>query len=156
MVKGTGRPGGRPVSVQRKQASAPLQSQARVDIPETPDTLGEAGAAMWAWLWKECAWLEDSDHFAVLSLCELVDEKAWLMAQLDLATGGTTYYRMPNGVLAQHPLWTQRKEVERNIVSSMAALGLTPTDRLRLQTQEDAADELKRLFANRSVPRERG
>lgn len=110
---------------------------------------------MWAWLWVECPWLEDSDFLVATQLCELMDEKAWLMAQLDIATGGATYYRMPNGVLAQHPLWTQRKDVERSITAIMASLGLTPTDRARLQTQEDAAEELKRLFATRTKPRER-
>lgn len=157
MVKGTGRPPGRPASVKRQQPSgaSSVISEPRSDAPEPPEQLGEAGLAMWQWLWLECSWLEDSDYFVAERLCDLLDEKAWLVAQLEIMADGKTFYRMPNGVLAQHPLWTQRKDVDRDITSTMASLGLTPTDRLRLQTQEDAAEELKRLFAQRSTPRER-
>ena len=145
----TGRPGGRPPSRKAKENAArkpSSTSQANPKVP-APESLGDIGSKKWAWLWETCDWLEASDAMVLEELCLLYDELNYVESKLALV--GEMFYRMPNGIFAEHPLSKERKNIKVEITSKQASIGLTPTDRARLQLTSDAASELKRLIDQR-------
>lgn len=147
----TGRPTGRPpIPNERKQrlgAGAAPSPESVVslptvnEVPEPPDGLGDAGRAAWESVWSSAAgWLASSDVLAVTLLALMVDERAQLRNHL-MSGAGDFHDRA--GLRA----------LDTQINASLAALGLTPTDRARLGlaavTTTDALEDFRRRARER-------
>ena len=77
-----------------------------------------------------------SDRFALIELCELIDIRAGLLAQI--RADGVTVLTPSNGQTA-HPNWTQVIALTKQIHGLMSLFGLTPSDRGRIGLGEVTA-----------------
>ena len=145
----TGRPAGRPSSVQV------VSSGGLGYVPEAPDFLGEDGLSMWTRVWTTgSAYLTEADIDVVTALCELHDEKEYLRRKISIGEI-PRFYRVPNGTLVPHPLVNQLKDIRIQINVLFAACGFTPTDRAKMKVMEDiVAKELKTMIEGKSERRE--
>ena len=116
-LRGTLRPG-------RLPANAPLVALVEpVEAPGEPQGLSDGGLAFWEAAWG-CNWIsQNSDYFLVLMTAEGLSERDSLRALLDIDPGN---FRARSGL----------RELERQIVSQLALLGFTPSDRARLGLAE--------------------
>jgi hypothetical protein len=116
-LRGTLRPG-------RLPANAPLIALVEpVEAPGEPQGLSGGGLAFWEAAWG-CNWIsQNSDYFLVLMTAEGLSERDSLRALLDIDPGN---FRARSGL----------RELERQIVSQLALLGFTPSDRARLGLAE--------------------
>ena len=116
-LRGTLRPG-------RLPANAPLVALVEpVQAPGEPQGLSDGGLAFWEAAWG-CNWIsQNSDYFLVLMTSEGLSERDSLRALLEIDPGN---YRARSGL----------RELERQIVSNLALLGFTPSDRARLGLAE--------------------
>jgi len=126
-----GNPGGRPLP---KAQVIGLPSVAVAPEPHRP--LGQVGRDLWDRVWRSCAaWLRpESDAEQVLLVCEQTDERARLRVM----------------VLTDPTAWRERKalrELEKQIMSGLGALGMNPVDRGRLQVGEIKENEFAKLHA---------
>ena len=127
----TGNPG------KRKLGGAPVVAlPVAGSAPEPHRPLGQPGRDLWDRVWRSCAaWLRpESDAEQVLIVCEQTDER----------------WRLRGIVFADATLWRERKalrELEKQIASGLAALGMNPVDRGRLQVGEIKENEFAKLHA---------
>ncbi len=96
--------------------------------PEPLRTLGKAGHATWERIWElNCAWISttvDLEH--VQLLCESVDERALVRARVFADRTGDQW-RLP----------VQLRNLDLQVASLLADLGLNPQDRKRLNAVTD-------------------
>jgi hypothetical protein len=113
--------------VKRKLGSKHYKPDATVDLVTLPGVpaplrrLDDSGLELWKRVWDlgETWLLPQSDAELLQMTCEMVDEREELR----------TY------VLEQPDAWHERKglrELDRQIISNLSLLGLTPTDRIKL------------------------
>ena len=133
-----------PVPIERKRArgnpgkrAMPKSDQVEVIEPltdEAPVRLNNAGAELWHKMNSHAHWLGESDNPAMLMLCEKYDRREMLLAQLE----NEPLVLVPeNGSRAQpNPLVAMVDQVEKDIVTLLSLLGMTPTDRSRLGLAE--------------------
>lgn len=101
-----------------------------------PLHLGEAGQRVWEHMAASVPWFAQSDRFALIELCELIDIRAGLLAQI--RADGVTVLTPSNGQTA-HPNWTQVIALTKQIHGLMSLFGLTPSDRGRIGLGEVTA-----------------
>ena len=104
--------------------------------PEPHRVLGDQGRNLWDRVWRSCAaWLRpESDAEQVLIVCEQTDKRT----------------RLRKLVLADPLAHRERKalrELEKQIMSGLASLGMNPVDRGRLQVGEIKENEFAKLHA---------
>jgi P27 family predicted phage terminase small subunit len=98
-----------------------------------PDHLGDAGSDMFRRITAGAAWLAETDMPTLELLCEKVDRREQMKAQLavtDLVLFTDKSYAYPN------PLVGMLSTIEGEIAKLFSALGLTPTDRTRMGLAE--------------------
>lgn len=155
----TGRPEGRPPTpneAKRKRGTArpdrgvPALSNVvqleRVVSPEPVRALGRVGRAMWDSAWENAgAWLARTDMETLQLVCEQLDERSILRAQV--LSGERGLDGKPTGVAD----WRARlalRQLDVQILAGLSVLGFTPTDRSRLGVAEvarvDKLDQLRR------------
>jgi hypothetical protein len=135
----------------RLPANAPLERLCEpLQAPLEPLGLSEQGLAFWGAVWG-CNWIsQKSDYFLVLMTAEAITERESL-----------------RGLVAANPdnpkARSGLRELERQIISQLALLGFTPSDRARLGIaevkKESKLEELlrrkaerdKELFPNRAA-----
>lgn len=135
-----GRP---PVPAERKRklgnpGARPLPDPATVHdaAPVTmtaPAHLGPSGAELFSRIVTGAAWLAETDRPTLELLCEKVDRRALMKAQLDrseMVLFTDKAYAYPN------PLVGMLSTIETEIAKLFGALGLTPTDRTRMGLAE--------------------
>ncbi|MEW2302566.1 phage terminase small subunit P27 family [Streptomyces sp. NPDC006655] len=108
------------------QAVAPVGEAA-------PAHLGEAGQEMYRRIVSGAAWLAETDKPTLELLCEKVDRREQMKAQLarsELVLFTDKMYAYPN------PLVGMLSTIETEIAKLFSALGLTPTDRTRMGLAE--------------------
>ena len=126
----------------RLPANAPLESLLEpLQAPREPSGLSEQGLAFWGSVWA-CNWIsQKSDYYLVLLTAEAISERETLRALVALE---------PENFRARSGL----RELERQIVSQLALLGFTPSDRARLGLaevkKESKLEELLRRKAERA------
>lgn len=137
-------PAGRPpVPTERKrklgnpgQRSMPDLADTHAVAPVTdtaPAHLGPTGADMYRRVTSGAAWLAETDKPTLELLCEKVDRREQMKAQLarsDLVLFTDKMYAYPN------PLVGMLSTIETEIAKLFSALGLTPTDRTRMGLAE--------------------
>lgn len=135
----------------RLPANAPLERLCEpLQAPIEPLGLSEQGLDFWGAVWG-CNWIsQKSDYFIVLMTAEAISEREALR---DLVA------REPDNPKARSGL----RELERQIISQLALLGFTPSDRARLGIaevkKESKLEELmrrrdernKELFPNKAA-----
>jgi P27 family predicted phage terminase small subunit len=164
----TGRPAGRPAKPVERHRTAGNPSKKRLPmaplpgggldspgtIPAPPSTLQIAGLAVWERLWVAGrSWLSpDADYLLVAKVCAHEDAIAY---RENLLRGDVTpWYEMPNGVLANHPAFTQANTLHTQQTAWLASLGFSPSDRARLGlAQVRVRDELDELYRRREQRR---
>ena len=121
-------------------------------VPVTPESLGEAGAALWVDIFRAAVWLNMAlDGYLVEQACLLADDMA--QARAEIVSSGR-YQTIPNGstIRAAAVVDLERLAIQQN--SYLAALGLTPSDRARLGVQSAAVyDPFKELERRREERR---
>lgn len=144
----TGRPKGRPQKVAK-----PVPMHAYADTPPPPrwlDLPPEAAEA-WAYLWASCKWLDASRGDGVL--VALVATKLAQVANLAarLAKEGSAYFA-GNKQWAARPEVKEMQAAEAQLTAWLAALGLSPADRARLNLNAaDAGITLAQWRAKRAA-----
>ena len=139
-------PGRPPKPVEQKRrlgnpGQRPLPDKASVTSLQVVDRslpvhLSAAGAAVWEHVTAWCPWFAQSDRQALVELCDLVDLRAMLVAQI--RGDGVTVLTPSNGQTA-HPNWTQVIALTKQIHGLMSLFGLTPSDRGRIGLGEVTA-----------------
>lgn len=139
-----GNPGQRPMpDADAVHAVAPVTERA-------PEHLGEAGAEMYRRIVFGAAWLAETDKPTLELLCEKVDRREQMKAQLertDLVLFTDKMYAYPN------PLVGMLSTIEGEIAKLFSALGLTPTDRTRMGLAEVKARNAFEDFLAKSASR---
>jgi hypothetical protein len=126
----------------RLPSNAPLESLLEpLEAPREPLGLSEQGSTFWGSVWA-CNWISHkSDYCLVLLTAEAISERETLRALVALE---------PENFRARSGL----RELERQIVSQLALLGFTPSDRARLGLaevkKESKLEELLRRKAERA------
>lgn len=122
-----GNPGQRPMpDLDSVHAVAPVTESA-------PAHLGDAGQEMYRRITSGAAWLAETDKPTLELLCEKVDRREAMKAQLstmELVLFTDKAYAYPN------PLVGMLSTIETEIAKLFSALGLTPTDRTRMGLAE--------------------
>ncbi|MEY4409243.1 MAG: hypothetical protein RLZZ138_494 [Actinomycetota bacterium] len=111
------------------------------DLPQPPEGLGEIGKQVWLQVLSEAStWVSYKlDIFLLGILCDQFEERATL-----------------SEMVACHPqeprLRIALRELDRAIVSNLATLGLTPTDRARLGfVQVKSESKLEELMQRKNA-----
>ena len=126
----------------RLPANSPLVSLLEpLQAPREPLGLSEQAVAFWGSVWG-CNWIsQKTDYYLVLLTAEAISERETLRALVALE---------PENFRARSGL----RELERQLVSQLALLGFTPSDRARLGLaevkKESKLEELLRRKAERS------
>lgn len=98
-----------------------------------PAHLGPSGAELYSRIVTGAAWLADTDRPTLELLCEKVDRREQMKAELargDLVLFTDKAYAYPN------PLVGMLSTIETEIAKLFSAMGLTPTDRTRMGLAE--------------------
>jgi len=125
----------------RLPANSPLVSLLEpLQAPREPLGLSEQAVAFWGSVWG-CNWISHkSDYYLVLLTAEAISEREALRALVA---------REPENSKARSGL----RELERQIISQLALLGFSPSDRARLGVaevkKESKLEELLRRKAER-------
>ena len=122
-----GNPGKRPLPDKATVSSIPVADRT------LPPHLGSAGAQVWDHVASWCPWFGQSDRHALIELCDLVDLRALLVAQIRV-DGVTT--PTGSGSIQAHPNWVQVIALTKQIHGLMSLFGLTPSDRGRMGVGE--------------------
>jgi P27 family predicted phage terminase small subunit len=116
---------------------------------DAPIILGPAGRDMWLKMNASAHWLGESDSLAVMMLCQKADRRQEILDRLETEP----LVLVPeNGSRAQpNPLVTMLDQVEKDMVTLLSLLGMTPTDRSRLGLAEvKKQSTLEKLRAQRA------
>jgi P27 family predicted phage terminase small subunit len=115
-----------------------------------PDTVlpDGAGAARWAAIWREAAWLSpQTDRDVVTRLCELEDLRAGMK---DALADAGFYVEGSQGQKRPNPLLVQIRDTERLMLALEKECGLTPSSRGSLGVAEvqgeGAANPLEQIL----------
>jgi P27 family predicted phage terminase small subunit len=115
-----------------------------------PAHLGPSGAELFSRIVTGAAWLADTDRPTLELLCEKVDRRAQMKAQLDrseMVLFTDKAYAYPN------PLVGMLSTIETEIAKLFGALGLTPTDRTRMGLAEvKARNAFEDFLAKKAGP----
>lgn len=123
----------------------PVQRAAK-DTPP-PESLKEAGAAEWAHALSVCPWIALSDLTVLSLLCEAIDERAALKAEV---TDQNVMMYTSNGYAYVNPAIAAMRKTEEQITKWMQQLGMTPSARGALGVAEvKAASTLDALAERR-------
>lgn len=136
-----GNPGNRPLP-------APIEITVAAAVPDPPKHLLSTGRSLWEQVNRFASgWMHlDLDEALLLVACEVADDRARLKRVL--AKEGH-FQRIPiqnarGDVIGEqitiHPARRELRIQDRNLVSYLAMLGLTPTDRSRLKLTEALAE----------------
>lgn len=143
--------GRKPLPVERKRARGnpgkrPLPELSNVtvlaaaeEVPDPERPLGPAGRALWNRSWNAAKrWMSpETDYELLLITCELVDDRVALRVRL-LQSGSRADRR-------------DLRDIDRQILAQLSALGFTPADRSRLGVAEVvAASKLAELRSARA------
>ncbi len=121
-----------------------------LDAP-APETLGEPGKAEWAHALKVCPWIAVSDLTALRMLCEAVDRRELLNAELT-KTGASLMLETSTGYAYVNPAVAALEKTEERISKWMSVLGMTPSARGALGVAEvKQASTLDQLQARRAA-----
>lgn len=133
----------------KRSLPAPLVVVERADATlEPPDTLQDEGAVEWRRILTHASWIGPSDLRNLRLLCEALDRRAHLLAEL--ASQGWVLYT-DKGYAYQNPAAGALATTEAQITKWLSLLGLTPSDRGRLGVAEvKAQSALERIRANRA------
>jgi P27 family predicted phage terminase small subunit len=115
-----------------------------------PAHLGAAGAGMYRRITAGAAWLAETDKPTLELLCEKVDRREQMKAQLErseLVLFTDKMYAYPN------PLVGMLSTIETEIAKLFSALGLTPTDRTRMGLAEVKARNAFEDFLTKQAAR---
>lgn len=111
------------------------------DLPQPPEGLGEIGKEVWAQVLSEAStWVSYKlDIFLLGILCDQIEERSTLRE-----------------MVISHPqeprLRIALRELDKAIVSNLATLGLTPTDRARLGfVQVKSESKLEELMQRKNA-----
>lgn len=149
-----------PVPIERKRARGNPGKRALPDKAETveiepldpnvPATLGNAGADIWNKMQASAHWLGESDRPAMMLLADKFDRRADLLERMKSEPLVIT---PDNGSRpATNPIVYMIDQVEKDIVSLLSLLGMTPTDRSRLGLAEvKKQSTLEKLRAQRAT-----
>lgn len=149
-----------PVPIERKRARGNPGKRALPDKAETveiepldpnvPATLGTAGADIWNKMQASAHWLGESDRPAMMLLADKFDRRADLLERMKSEPLVIT---PDNGSRpATNPIVYMIDQVEKDIVSLLSLLGMTPTDRSRLGLAEvKKQSTLEKLRAQRAT-----
>lgn len=140
-AKRLGNPGNRPLP-------EPVPITVSVSIPEPPSHLMASGKHLWTQVNRFAgAWMHlELDEALLLVACEVADDRARLKRVLSKEGH---FQRIPiqnarGEVIGEqitiHPARRELRIQDRNLVSYLAMLGLTPTDRSRLKLTEAMAE----------------
>jgi P27 family predicted phage terminase small subunit len=127
----------------------PLPQIASVTALDTADRsipvhLTAAGAQVWEHVVAWCPWFAQSDRHALVELCDLVDLRAMLVAQI---RGDGVLTPTGSGSMQAHPNWVQVIALTKQIHGLMSLFGLTPSDRGRIGLGEvQAKSKLQALI----------
>jgi hypothetical protein len=112
------------------------------EAPEPARPLGKAGRELWDRIWLACAaWLKvDADAEHILLLCEMTDERAQLR-----------YMVMSNP--DEHRDRKALRDLDKQIMSGLALLGMNPIDRNRLVIGEVKENPFAKLNAEIAAKR---
>lgn len=130
---------------QRRLPELASVSQLPVGDVTAPAHLADAGVRVWEFVTSAVPWFAQSDRLGLIELCDLVDLRAALVAQvrsdgLMVATGV--------GSMQAHPLLPQISALTKQIGSWLSLFGVSPADRSRLGAGEvKAASALEALKA---------
>jgi P27 family predicted phage terminase small subunit len=139
-LRGTARADRTPAALTVVQAVTPTL--------EPPDTLQDEGAQEWRHILANASWIGPSDLRNLRLLCEAIDRRAHLLAEL--ASQGWVLYT-DKGYAYQNPAGGALATTEAQITKWLSLLGLTPSDRGRLGVAEvKAQSALERIRANRA------
>ena len=121
-----------------------IASNGNRDIPNQPEGIGEVGVEFWNMAWQS-AWLNTkSDYSIVLITAQAFDEREEVRAALAESPGDRS-------------LRTSLRELDKQIISGLALIGFTPSDRSRLGIaevkKESKLEELLRLKAEKNAQR---
>lgn len=132
----------------RAGLSAPASTEVAALVAAPPPGLGDEGARVWSAVLQAAPWVAQSDMVLLQTLCEKLDRRARVLAELvdaPLTLETATGYTYP------HPLLGVAGRLETEILKMLAHLGLTPAERTRLGVAEvKAQSKLEELRARRS------
>jgi P27 family predicted phage terminase small subunit len=163
----TGRPNGRPPKpIERKIAEGNLGKRPLPEIktvsgvgftiPRTPTGLKTHGRATWKQLWNAGqTWLNPEQDYTLIKLvCEATDD---LYTKRKALQDGTVeeVYLLSNGAWANHPYYTQVKDLRIQITAWLSSLGFSPSDRARLGIAEVKENNPYEELAKRKAEREK-
>lgn len=154
-------PAGRPpVPTERKRKLGNPGQRKMPDLADTHDVapvtesvpaqLGDAGAEMFRRITAGAAWLAETDKPTLELLCEKIDRREQMKAQLErseLVLFTDKMYAYPN------PLVGMLSTIETEIAKLFSALGLTPTDRTRMGLAEVKARNAFEDFLTKQAAR---
>ena len=115
-------------------------------IPPSPEDLKSEGSSFWLRTFSNAHWLDSElDFYSVYLAAKLVDDIA--EARLEITKTGR-YQVLPNGVSSRSAASIDLEHLHTSLNSYLAALGLTPTDRVKMgiapKQENDALAELAR------------
>lgn len=139
----TGRPKGRPRKVAKPM---PTHAYADASMPAIPDFFeiypANRSAEAWAYLWAKCPHLDETKGDGLLVGLVALKIGEVISLRHRLARDGESYLAA-NGQWASKPEVRQLETAEAQLTSWLAALGLSPADRTRLNlTGPTAGDTL--------------
>lgn len=102
-------------------------------LSEPPASLGESGRDAWHQIHHSAPWLGESDRALLVALCEKIDRRDDMVAQL--ANGDYVLYT-DKGYAYANPLVGMISTIETEVVKMLSLLGMTPADRTRLGLAE--------------------
>lgn len=138
---------------QKGRPAKPATLDAVTRAPEPPEHLGLVGLRVWYATWQHCgSWVAPADAHLVETYATLADEVDVLHRAL--ASGSIPrFYMSKTGSIVSHPAVQQLSNLRRALTTSMSQLGLTPSDRARMQAEESAGDIALALEATMAAGR---
>lgn len=114
-----------------------------------PAHLKDGGRDAWVAIKQVAPWIANSDGGMLLLLCEKIDRRDAMKAQLEMQSFTLL---TDKGYVYSNPLVGMLGTIETDIVKIMSLLGLDPTDRTRLGLAEvKAQSTLEKMKARRSA-----
>jgi hypothetical protein len=142
----TGMSKGRPNSLVNRSSS-----ETRI-IPPVPEDLHLEGSSFWLRTFGNSQWLDSElDFYSVYLAAKLVDDIA--EARLEIAKTGR-YQTLPNGVCARSAATIDLEHLHASLNSYLAALGLTPTVRVKMGIAPKQENDALAELAKRRLARE--
>lgn len=122
-------------------------------IPSIPSDLKVEGANFWTHTFSNAHWLDsEADKYVVYLASKVVDDISVARQEID-KTG--RYQVLPNGLSARSAASIDLEHLQVSLNSYLAAIGLTPTDRVKMgiapKQEKDVLEELSRRRYERAI-----